>query len=272
MSGLLIAVLLGIVEGLTEYLPVSSTGHLIVAGHALGFTGAKADAFEIFIQLGAVLAVAWEYRKMLAQTAAGIVSPGAPGSPSSNSRRFSAGLLIAFLPAAVIGLATHHWIEENLFSPRAVAVALIAGGIAMLAVEFLLRRGVRPRYEDARALPVAIALAIGLAQVLSLYPGVSRSAATILGGLLVGLSRRAATEFSFFLALPTLGAACVYSLLKVVKTLTGADMVVYGVGLVVSFLVALLVIRAFLAWVKTRDFTPFAIYRIAFGCLVLALF
>jgi len=313
-----IAMLLGIVEGLTEFLPVSSTGHLIVAGQALGLSGEKAKAFEIFIQLGAVLAVIWYYRRELAETAGGILTRRA-------NRQFAEAVLIAFIPAALVGLALHHWIEQHLFSPRAVAPALVLGGVAILAVELLVRRAgpggrntgeggsgrlseqpgsgrvlggtaapaatlaqhapagagleAPPRgasaaflYEDARAIPFGVAAWIGLAQVLSLYPGVSRSAATILGGLLLGLSRRAATEFSFYLAIPTLGSACLYSLLKVARTLSAGDAAWFAIGLIVSFVSSVIVIRFLLAWVKSHDFRPFAWYRIAFGLAVLFVF
>lgn len=265
MHEILTAILMGVIEGLTEFVPVSSTGHLIVAGEALGLGGSKAASFEIFIQLGAVLAVVWEYRRQLVETAAGIGS-------DRKARRFALAVLIAFLPAAFVGLATHTWIEENLFSPRTVAGALIAGGVAMLAIEWHVRRRGAPGLDDARLTPLTIALWIGLAQVLSLFPGVSRAAATILGGLLAGMSRRAATEFSFYLAIPTLGAACLYSLYKVRDALSTADLVFFGTGLVVAFLTAAVVIRLFLAWVKGHDLKPFAWYRIAFAVVVLLIF
>lgn len=261
-----IAVALGIVEGLTEFLPVSSTGHLIIAGRLLGLAGEKADSFEIFIQLGAVLAVVYEYRRPLASAAFGAFSPGP-------ERRFAGGLAVAFIPAALSGLVLHRWIERHLFSPRTVAVALVVGGIAILLVEAWLRaqggRGLIGRYEEARDLPISVALWIGLAQTLALCPGVSRAAATILGGLLVGLTRRAATEFSFYLAVPTLGAACLYSLVRVAPQLSREDAAFFAVGFAVSFVVALAVIRLFLAWVRSRDFRPFAWYRIGLGLLVL---
>jgi undecaprenyl-diphosphatase len=261
---LVIAIVLGIVEGLTEFLPVSSTGHLIVVGKLFGLDGEKDHAFEIFIQLGAVLAVVWDFRRPLAETAGGLRA-------DPKARRFVASVAIAFVPAAVVGLLAHNWIERTLFSPRAVAMALLVGGVVILWVEMWLRR--RPAFacDDARAVPIRMALVVGLAQLLSLYPGVSRSAATIVGGLLVGMSRPAATEFSFYLAIPTLGAATVYSLLKVRHSLSPSDYFWYGTGLVVSFVTALIVIRVFLAWVRSRDFRPFAWYRIAFGLLVLAL-
>ena len=261
-----IAIVLGVVEGLTEFLPVSSTGHLIVAGRLLGLHGEKADAFEIFIQLGAVLAVIYEYRRTLAGSVAGALRPGP-------DQRFLAGLGVAFVPAAAAGLALHGWIERHLFTPRVVAGALIIGGLAIFAVEAWLRSraraGLAGRFDDARGLPLTVALWIGLAQTLSLCPGVSRAAATILGGLLAGLTRRAATEFSFYLAIPTLGAACLYSLLKVGSRLSPSDAAFFGAGFAVSFAVALAVIRLFLAWIRSRDFVPFAWYRIAFGMLVI---
>src|SRR5262245_1493447 len=266
MQSLLIAMVLGVVEGLTEYLPVSSTGHLILAGHALGLEGLKAAHFEIFIQLGAVLAVAWEYRATLAASLRGLAVSGEEGG---RARLFAGGLLAAFLPAAVAGLLLPPWTEEHLFSPGAVAVGLIAGAVAMLAMEWWLGRRPAAARDDARSLPLTLAFAIGCAQVLSLYPGVSRSAATIMGGLAGGLTRRAATEFSFFLALPTLGAASLYSLYKASGMLSRGDAAAFAVGLVVSFAVALVVIRVFLAWVRSHDFRPFAWYRIALGIVVL---
>lgn len=261
----MIAIVLGVVEGLTEFLPISSTGHLIIVDRLFGRSGGKADAFEIFIQLGAVLAVVWEFRGTLMVTARGLRS-------DASARRFVTSLAVAFAPAAIVGFLIHGWIEQTLFSPRAVALALVVGGIAILFVEGRVRSGARFVYEDARAIPVQIALVIGLAQVLALFPGVSRSAATILCGLLVGLSRSAATEFSFYLAIPTLGAATVFSLLKVWKTLLPSDFLGFGVGLAVSFVVALVVIRFFLSWVRTHDLRPFAWYRMVLGVVVLLIF
>src|SRR5262245_15780742 len=183
---LLRAIVLGIVEGVTEFLPVSSTGHLILAGHWLNFEGEQAKTFEVFIQLGAILAVMWEYRRTLIAVVVRLPS-------DRNARRFAINLMVAFLPAAIVGLLAHDWIKEHLFTPITVAWALIVGGVGILLVERF-RPGVRVERVDE--IQPATALSIGLAQVLSLFPGVSRSGATIMGGLVVGLSRPAATEFS----------------------------------------------------------------------------
>lgn len=262
IASLASSVLLGVVEGLTEFLPISSTGHLIVVGELVGRMDEKDKAFHIFIQLGAVLAVVWNSRRTLGATARGL-------STDASSRRFVAAVALAFLPAAVVGLLLHRWIEARLFSSQAVAAALIAGGVAILAVEALVRRRAPARHEDARSIPLTAALLIGLAQVLALYPGVSRSAATILSGMLVGLSRRAATEFSFYLAIPTLGAACLYSLVGIAPELTAGDLADYGAGLLAALLTAALVLRWFLGWVQTHDLRPFAWYRLVLGIAVL---
>jgi len=257
---LFIVLILGIVEGLTEFLPVSSTGHLILVGHLLQFTGDKAETFEIFIQLGAILAVAWEFRTQLLNLL------GRMGTDST-ARGFLFNVGLAFIPAAVVGVLAGDAIKAYLFSPFTVALALIVGGIAMYLIETFLP----PR---AAMLTEAIsrrqALGVGLAQITALFPGISRSASTIMGGMLIGLDRRAATEFSFYLALPTLGAATVYDLLKNLEHLSQEDVLPFGLGLVVSFISALLVIRVFLRYVRTHDFRPLALYRIGLGLLVLA--
>ncbi len=260
------ALLLGIIEGLTEFLPVSSTGHLILAGHLLGFTGPKAAVFEIVIQLGAILAVVWEYRRPLVATALGVLA-GPRRSPASWGLAMNVAL--AFLPAAAAGLLFHGMIEAHLFGPSTVAGALVAGGLAMLAIE---RRHPAPRATDVMAIPSRQAVWIGLAQVLSLFPGVSRAAATIMGGMLAGLGRRAATEFSFFLAIPTLGAATLFGLLKSWDLLSGEDLALMGIGFAAAFVSALLAVRVFIRYVSHHDFRPFAWYRIALGFVVLAFF
>ena len=247
----LIALILGIVEGITEFLPISSTGHLILAGKLCGLEGARAEVFEIFIQIGAVLAVVVEYRAKLLRQGLSLAIPVA----------------VAFLPAAVLGLATHHWISGHLFGPRTVALAAIAGAIFILAVERWKPDPVIDRAEEAG---VARAALIGLAQCASLWPGFSRSAATILGGLLCGLRRSAATEFSFFLAIPTLGAASLYDLAKKHDALAAGDLPWLLVATAVSFLVAWAAIRWLLRFVATHDLTPFAWYRIALGIAVWA--
>jgi undecaprenyl-diphosphatase len=255
----LIALLLGVVEGVTEFLPISSTGHLILVGRMCGLTGERAEVFEIFIQLGAVVAVVVEYRAKLTAVVRGVVS-------SAADRTFATSIVVAFLPAAAVGLVTHHWISEHLFGPRTVASALIAGAIAILAIE---RWKPAPTIDRADRVGAARAALIGLAQCVSLWPGFSRAAATILGGLLCGLERRAATEFSFFLAIPTLGAATVYDLWKKHDALVPGDLVWLLVATAISFVVAWASIRWLLRFVATHDLTPFAWYRIAIGILVL---
>jgi undecaprenyl-diphosphatase len=258
---LLKAAVLGLVEGATEFIPVSSTGHLIVVGNWLGFTGASASTFEIFIQLGAILAIVWLYRVRLLRAVAQARHDG-------QSRRFLGNLLIAFMPAAVVGFLAHDWIKERLFHPSVVAAALIIGGILILLIE---RWAPATRIRDVMEVPPRTALGIGLAQVLSLIPGTSRSGATILGGYTLGLSRIAATEFSFFLAIPVMLAATLFDLLKSWQTLIPADGPVFAVGFLVSFMSALFVVRAFLSFVSHHSFRAFAWYRIAFGALVLLL-
>ncbi len=256
---LLLALVLGIVEGLTEFLPISSTGHLILVSHLFGFEGPKAEVFEIFIQLGAVIAVAVEFRARL-----GAVVADLPRRPEA--RRFVAALAVAFAPAAVVGLLFHKTIQERLFGPVTVAAALLAGAVLILAVEAR-RWTVRTHRAEETGLPQA--LAVGTAQCLSLWPGFSRSAATILGGMAAGLDRRAATEFSFFLSIPTLGAATVYSLYKHIAFLDASDLHFLALSTAVSFVVAWISIRWLLRFVSTHTLRPFAWYRIALGLLVL---
>lgn len=276
-----LAVLLGVVEGLTEFLPVSSTGHLILVSHLVGFTGVVADNIEISIQLGAMLAiVVYEWRKITSlfsqaffeQKAAmeGVRKAGWKGlrrvKDAYPHLRFLIGLAGAFLPAALLGLVAHRWIEAYLFTPAAVAAALITGGVVIWIVEG--RRSPARLFllEEVGLLP---ALLVGFAQCFSLFPGVSRSGATIVGGLLAGMDRKLATEYSFFLALPTLFAASGYKLLKSVDLLTAHDAMALGLGLVASFLVAWAVIATFLAFVKRHSLRIFAIYRIALGMIVM---
>jgi undecaprenyl-diphosphatase len=255
----LLAVILGIVEGLTEFIPVSSTGHLILTNHFAGFHGHRAEVFEIFIQLGAVLAVVLEYRRKLFGFAATCVT-------RAESRSFVVAVAIAFVPAAVTGLLLHDLISEHLFSARMVAVGLVAGAVLILVVESL---PLRPSVEAAEGTGWKAALGIGLAQCLALWPGFSRSAATILGGLVVGLKRPAATEFSFFLAIPTLGAATVYSLVKRFESLEPGDLFYLAVAFVVSFVVAWWSIRWLLRFVATHTLRPFAWYRLVVGAALL---
>ena len=253
------AVVLGLVEGATEFIPVSSTGHLIVVSDWLGLVDERSKTFGIFIQLGAILAIVWLYRQRLTRTVV-----AAKDDPSS--RRFLGNLLVAFLPAALVGFAIHDWIKDRLFNPTVVAVALILGGVLILLIE---RIAPRTRFNDPTRLPPRTALGIGLAQVLSLIPGTSRSGATIMGGYALGLSRTAATEFSFFLAIPTMLAATTYDLMKSLSALAPTDFPMFAVGFLVSFLSALFVVRAFLAYVSHHSFAAFAWYRIAFGAALL---
>ena len=261
---LLTAAILGVVEGLTEFLPVSSTGHLIVAGSLLGYTGDKAKLFEIVIQAGAILAVCWEYRVKLFAVAAGLFSERA-------AQRFVLNLFVAFLPAAVLGLAFSKAIKANLFAPVPVAAAFILGAFVILWAERRQRR--RPstiRIDSVDDMRWTDALKIGCAQAFALIPGKSRSGATIIGGMLFGLSRTAATEFSFFLAIPTLLAATAYELVKNRALLAGGDLSMIGVGFIVAFVSAFFVVRWLLRYVAHHDFVPFAWYRIAFGVAILA--
>jgi undecaprenyl-diphosphatase len=254
------ALILGIVEGLTEFLPVSSTGHLIIAADLLDFHGARAEAFEIIIQAGAILAVMWEYRRRLVELLLGL-----PREPEA--QRFAGNVLIAFLPAAVAGVLFADTIQRWLFNPLTVAVALAAGGVLMLWAE---RRAHVVDVERVEAMDWKHALAIGCAQCLALVPGTSRSAATIIGGLLSGLSRRAATEFSFWLAMPTLTGAAVYSGWKHRALFELSDLPAFAIGTLTSFVVALLAVRGLLAFIATHSYAVFAWYRIGFGLLILA--
>jgi undecaprenyl-diphosphatase len=263
---LLVAVLLGIVEGITEYLPVSSTGHLVLAGHLLGLSDddPATASFDIVVQLGAILAVVAHYRALLGQRARGLFSGDA------TSRRLFVALAVAFAPAAIVGLLLRKAIKAHLFGPGPVAAALIVGGIAMIAIEqWLARRSAPPREASLDDVTIPRALGIGLAQCLSLVPGTSRSMCTIVGGQLSGLSTAAAAEFSFLLALPTLGAATLYEGFKARHVLlTHVGVASLAAGLVVSFFVAWAVIATFLAYLKKHGLVPFGIYRILLGILV----
>jgi undecaprenyl-diphosphatase len=252
------AVVLGIVEGLTEFLPVSSTGHLIIVGDVLDLNDERAKTFEIFIQLGAILAVAWLYRERLLRVVRHLGRP--------EEQRFVLNLFVAFLPAAILGLLLHRYIKEYLFNPITVALALIVGGVAILLIERFPRRA---RVDDVDTMQLADALKIGIAQTFALFPGVSRAGATIMGGLLTGLSRTSATEFSFFLAIPTMLAATVYDLAKNYGYLAPGDALLLVVGFVTAFVTAIVVVKLFIAYVSRHNFAPFAYYRIGFGLLVL---
>ncbi|ABU60305.1 undecaprenyl-diphosphate phosphatase [Roseiflexus castenholzii] len=255
-------VILGVVEGLTEFLPISSTGHLLIVSSLLDFEGSLGGTFEIFIQLGAVLAVVGYYAVDLLHQAR-----QAPRDPQT--RRFWLAIVLAFIPAAVTGLALHDWIKAVLFSPTVIGIALITGGVVLIIVERLPRGAAT--IHDATHLSLRQALGIGIAQALALTPGVSRSAASIIGGMLVGLDRRAATTFSFYLAIPTLGAATVVDLLTSLDQVTPSDVGRLFLGLVVSLIVAWLSIGWLLRYVANHSFVAFGIYRIVAGLIVLAL-
>ena len=255
------ALILGIVEGLTEFLPVSSTGHLIIVGDLLNFNDDKGKVFEIVIQLGAILGVVWDYRARVGRLITGL--------NTKHEQRFLLNLFIAFLPAAIAGLLLHQHIKTYLFNPVTVAIALIVGGFAILWIE---RLSLRVRVTSMEDVGPMDALKIGIAQTFSLFPGVSRAGATIMGGLLSGLSRTAATEFSFLLAMPVMFAATFFELLTNHTLLEAADIPVFTAGFVTSFISALIVVRIFLCFVSSHDFTLFAVYRIILGTLVLLYF
>jgi undecaprenyl-diphosphatase len=255
-----IALLLGVVEGLTEFLPISSTGHLILASELVGFRGARAEVFQIFIQLGAILAVVWEYRARLARLAAGL------RAPQGLSRSFVLRIGVAFVPFAAMGFLLRNVISDNLFFPATVGAALIAGAVLILVVERLALSHDTREMESTSTLQ---ALGIGLAQCLALWPGFSRAAATILGGLVVGLDRRAATEFSFFLAVPTMLMVTVYKLWADYDLLARGDLPWLALALAVSFVVAWMAIRWLLRYIATHDFRVFAWYRLVLGIVIL---
>jgi undecaprenyl-diphosphatase len=256
---LLKALILGVVEGLTEFLPISSTGHLILAGDLLDFNDEKAKTFQIAIQCGAILAVVWEYRRRF-----GAVLKGLPGDAAA--RRFVVNLAIAFVPLAVLGLLFGNAIKAALFKPVPVAIAFIVGAIVILWAE---RRPHAVRVDSVDAMRWSDALKVGLAQAVALIPGTSRAGATIVGGLLFGLSRTAATEFSFFLAVPVLFAASAYELLKHRELLVAEDIAMLAVGMAAAFISAFFCVRWLLRYISRHDFAVFAWYRIVFGVIVL---
>ena len=253
------ALILGLVEGVTEFLPISSTGHLIIAGDLLNFNDDKGKIFEIVIQLGAILAVCWAYRAKIGHV---FVT-----THEKSSQRLIVNLGLAFLPAAIIGLALHHQINDYLFKPLTVACALILGGIAILFIE---RFSSPPVITTVDEIDWKSALKIGFAQTIALIPGVSRSGATILGGVIFGVSRQAATEFSFFLAIPVMFAATLFELVSNRNLLSTKDFDLFAVGFITAFISALLVINLFIRYVAKHNFTGFAWYRIIFGIVVLA--
>ena len=256
------ALILGLVEAASEFLPISSTGHLIIVGDFLRFTGAQAEAFEIFIQLGAILAVLWVYRERFLDIVINL-------DWDRQVQRLVLNLAIAFLPAALLGLFLHSYITRYLFNPVTVAAALVIGGLVILLVERYAHSG---RVQCVDAMTWRDALVIGVAQSIALFPGVSRSGATIMGGMVGGMSRFAATEFSFFLAVPTMFAATFYSLYKQWSLLSLTDIPVFAVGFIAAFLGGLVVVRFLLAYVGQHSFAPFAWYRIIFGGLLLVYF
>ena len=249
-ANLLHALILGIVEGVTEFLPISSTGHLIVAGSLLGFSDARAGVFYIAIQTGAMLAVVWEYRSRFFRV----------------DVKLWTNLAVGFMPAALFGLLFGSMIKQILFKPAPVALAFIVGGVIILFVE---KSSLKPRIETTQSMTWLDALKVGVAQCVALIPGTSRAGATIIGGMLFGLSRRAATEFSFFLAVPTLVAAGTYDLWRNRALFTMEDLGMIAIGLAAAFASAFVVIRWLIRYVATHDFRLFAWYRIAFGIVVL---
>lgn len=255
------ALLLGLVEGLTEFIPVSSTGHLILLVDLLRFQGPEGKVFEVVIQLGAILAVCTIYFRRLLNVAIGL--PSEPGA-----QRFAIAILVAFLPAAVVGALSHEFIKSVLFSPWVVSVALIVGGIAIVIIE---RLPLRPRHGEIETFPMPLALGIGIMQCLALVPGVSRSGATILGALLLGVERRTAAEFSFFLAIPTMLGATVYDLYKNWSHLSFDDGALIAAGFVSAFVAGAVVVRFVLHFIGRYGFAPFGWYRIVIGSAMLAL-
>jgi undecaprenyl-diphosphatase len=263
---LLKAAILGIVEGLTEFLPISSTGHLVLAGDLLNFSGEKQKIFEIVIQPGAILAVCWEYRSRFIATFAGITS-------SAVAQRFTLNLIVATLPAAAIGYKFGAAIKLHLFNAISVALAFVIGGFIILFAERWYRSRTQSQtgrlIDSVDELSPLLAFKVGLAQCAALIPGTSRSGATIIGGMFFGLSRKCATEFSFFLAVPLLFGATIYSLWKARALLSASDAPMFGVGFIAAFISAFVVVRWLIRYVSNHDFTIFAWYRIVFGLLVL---
>jgi undecaprenyl-diphosphatase len=260
------ALIMGLVEGFTEFLPISSTGHLILAGSLLDFSGMeeKMKVFEIVIQAGAILAVIWEFRKRIGDVLTGLFT-------SRKQQRFAINVVIAFMPAAILGVLFDKKIKAALFAPVPVALAFIVGGIVILLVERRSRANPNAgRVHSIDDMTPIDALKIGFAQAFALIPGTSRSGATIMGGMMFGLSRKVATEFSFFLAIPTLLGATVFSLYKERALLSAADLPLFTIGTVAAFASAFLCVRWLLRYIASHDFTIFAWYRIVFGLVVIA--
>ena len=261
LSLLVEATVLGVIEGLTEFLPVSSTGHLILAGWLMGFAGPPGRVFEVAIQLGAIVALCVLYAGRLIPIVLAL-----PTSPAA--RRFAWSIFLGFVPAAILGATLHGFIKDVLFSPWVVAVALVTGGVAILLIE---RLAIEPRHRSAESVPPLLALKVGCCQALAMIPGVSRSGATILGGVVLGLERRTAAEFSFFLAIPTMLAATVFDLWKNRDFLASDDLLVIAVGFIAAMLAAMVVVRALLAFLARHTFVAFGWYRIVVGTLMLVL-
>lgn len=259
MENLIEAIVLGVVEGLTEFLPVSSTGHLLLLGHFLGFES-NGKSFEVLVQLGAILAIMLVYFRRLLTIALSLGKDPA-------ARRFVLGVLLAFLPAAAIGAVLHGFIKSVLFNPVLVCCALIAGGLVLMVVDEL---ELEVEHTDATTFPLSMYVKIGFIQCLAMIPGVSRSGSTIVGAMLLGASKRAAAEFSFFLAMPTMAGAFAYDLFKNYKILTFDDTLLIVVGFVAAFISALVVVRVFLDYVSKRGFSLFAWWRIIVGLVGLA--
>jgi undecaprenyl-diphosphatase len=258
------AAIMGVVEGLTEFLPISSTGHLILAGSLLGFDDEKGKVFDIAIQTGAIFAVILVYWQKIRDTVIALPS-------QKQAQRFALNVLIAFIPAVLLGLLFGKAIKAHLFTPVVVASTFIIGGFIILWAEARQKNAATaPRILEVDAMTPMDALKVGLMQCLAMIPGTSRSGATIIGGMLLGLSRKAATDFSFYLAIPTLIGAGVYSLYKERALLSLADVPLFAVGLVVSFIAAWFCVKWLLKFISTHNFNGFAYYRIAFGVVVLA--
>ena len=254
------ALILGIVEGLTEFLPISSTGHQIIVADLLGFGGDRAMAFNIIIQLGAILAVVWEFRRKIIDVVVGLPR-------QREAQRFTVNLMVAFFPAVILGVAFADAIHEYLFNPITVAMALVIGGMIMLWAE---RRQHNTNIDHVDDMTWVDALKIGCIQCLAMIPGTSRSGSTIIGGLLIGLSRKAATEFSFFLAMPTMVGAAVYSGYKYRDLFQPSDLPVFAIGFITSFIFAMIAVRGLLKFIGNHSYAMFAWYRIVFGLLILA--
>lgn len=260
MHDIWVAILLGIIEGLTEFLPVSSTGHLLLAEQMLDFHS-SGEVFPVVIQFGAILAVVAAYAEKFWHVATNFFR-------DRRARHFVWGVLIAFIPSAILGVLLHGYIKTYLFEPHVIAAALIVGGFAILFIE---SRAPPPRYDDGDHLPLLKCLQIGLCQCLALIPGVSRSGATIMGGLLLGVERRAVAEFTFYLAVPTMFGAFVYDLYKNWHQLSSSDGMLIAIGFVVAFIAAFAVVKTFIAFISRFGFAPFAWYRIGLGVLIIAL-